>query len=165
MLLSRSRHKCSGHAEEIKEVRRSALQESGRVACGPAQERRRVKSIQTSARHSFSRNKDSVILMCSPPWRRASKDRPQADVAHPSRRRARARLLRMTVVACPREMKKAGCCADPLLVPIHLLPLLVPLLRLDRERGDGTGFEPLQRDRLAGFLAIAVGVVLDALQC
>src|SRR2546423_11511173 len=51
-----------------------------------------------------------------------------------------------------------------LLVAINLLAFFVALLRLDRKRGDGAGFQPLQRDRLAGFLAIAVGVVLDALQ-
>src|SRR5947207_15623462 len=51
-----------------------------------------------------------------------------------------------------------------LLVAIHLLAFFVALLRLDRKRGDGAGFQPLQRDRLASFLAIAVGVVLDALQ-
>src|SRR5262249_57483540 len=36
------------------------------------------------------------------------------------------------------------------------------LLRLDRERGDGARFEPLERNRLAGLLAIAVGAVLEA---
>src|SRR5947207_3724842 len=51
-----------------------------------------------------------------------------------------------------------------LLVAINLLAFFVALLRLDRKRGDGAGFQPLQRDRLASFLAIAVGVVLDALQ-
>src|SRR6202042_3966940 len=51
-----------------------------------------------------------------------------------------------------------------LLVAIDLLALLVTLLRLHRQRGDRAGFEPLQRDRLAGLLAIAIGVVVDALQ-
>ena len=51
-----------------------------------------------------------------------------------------------------------------LLVAIDLLAFLVAFLRLHRERGDRAGFQPLQRDRLAGLLAIAVGVVLDALQ-
>src|SRR3954454_19570275 len=51
-----------------------------------------------------------------------------------------------------------------LLVAIHLLAFFVALLRLDRKRGDGAGFQPLQRDRLPRFLPIAVGVVLDALQ-
>ena len=51
-----------------------------------------------------------------------------------------------------------------LLVAIDLLALLVALLRFDRQRRDRAGFEPLQRDRLAGLLAIAVGVVVDALQ-
>ena len=36
------------------------------------------------------------------------------------------------------------------------------LLRLDRERGDRARFEPLERDRLAGLLAIAVGAVIEA---
>src|SRR2546429_3182071 len=51
-----------------------------------------------------------------------------------------------------------------LLVAIHLFAFLVALLRLDRERRDRARLQPLQRDRLAGLLAIAVGVVLDALQ-
>src|SRR5665213_477700 len=55
--------------------------------------------------------------------------------------------------------------APRLLVAIDLLALLVALLRFHRERGDRAGFEPLQRNRLAGLLAIAVGVVVDALQC
>ena len=38
------------------------------------------------------------------------------------------------------------------------------LLRLHRQRRYGAGLQPLQRDRLAGLLAIAVGVVLDPLQ-
>src|SRR6185312_13655637 len=54
--------------------------------------------------------------------------------------------------------------SDPLFVAINLLALLVALLRLYREGCDRTGLEPLQRDRLAGLLAIAVGVVLDPLQ-
>src|SRR5262249_12745311 len=52
-----------------------------------------------------------------------------------------------------------------LFVPIDLLALLVALLRLDRQRCDRAGFEPLQRDRFPGLLAIAVGIVLDTLQC
>src|SRR5215469_10577953 len=53
---------------------------------------------------------------------------------------------------------------ERLFVAIDLLALLVALLRLDREGGDRAGFEALERDRLSRFLAIAVGVVLDALQ-
>src|SRR5215469_8230078 len=53
---------------------------------------------------------------------------------------------------------------ERLFVAIDLLALLVALLRFDRECGDRAGFEALQRDRLARLLAIAVGVVLDALQ-
>src|SRR5260370_30195262 len=44
------------------------------------------------------------------------------------------------------------------------LETLVALLRLHRERGDRTGFEALQRDRLAGLLAVAVGALVDRLQ-
>src|SRR5580698_7004910 len=51
-----------------------------------------------------------------------------------------------------------------LFVAIDLLALLVALLRFHRQRGDRAGLEPLQRDRLPGLLAIAVGVVVDALQ-
>src|ERR1700682_2183333 len=54
--------------------------------------------------------------------------------------------------------------AKTLLVAIDLLAFLVALLRLHRERRDRARLYPLQRDRLAGLLAIAVGVVLDALQ-
>ena len=36
------------------------------------------------------------------------------------------------------------------------------LLRFHRQRGDRPRLKPAQRDRLAGFLAIAVGAVLDA---
>src|SRR5438874_7914318 len=48
------------------------------------------------------------------------------------------------------------------LVAIDALPALVTLLRLDRERRDRARLEPLERDRLAGLLAIAVGAVVDA---
>jgi len=58
----------------------------------------------------------------------------------------------------------ASAAAADLLVAIDLLALLVALLRLHRQRCDRAGFQPLQRDRLAGLLAIAVGVILDALQ-
>src|SRR3984893_14690874 len=51
-----------------------------------------------------------------------------------------------------------------LLVAINLFAFFVALLRLHRQRRDRAGFQPLQRDRLAGLLAIAVGVVVDALQ-
>jgi hypothetical protein len=67
-------------------------------------------------------------------------------------RDARAALLTM------RDAK------TPLFVAIDLLALFVAFLRLHRQRGDRAGFEPLQRDRFAGLLAIAVGVVIDALQ-
>src|SRR5262249_35198374 len=48
------------------------------------------------------------------------------------------------------------------LVAVDALAPFVALLRLDRQRGDRAGFEPAQRDRLAGFLAIAVGALVDA---
>ena len=45
--------------------------------------------------------------------------------------------------------------------PLHAL---VPLLRLDRHRGDRARLQAAQADRLAGLLAKAVGAVLDPLQ-
>src|SRR6202165_5250940 len=54
--------------------------------------------------------------------------------------------------------------AKTLLVAIDLFAFLVALLRLHRQRRDRARLQPLQRDRLAVLLAIAVGVVLDALQ-
>src|SRR2546430_6049337 len=48
--------------------------------------------------------------------------------------------------------------------PVHALAALVALLRLDRQGGDGAGFQPPERDRLAGLLAEAVGAVVDALR-
>ena len=50
------------------------------------------------------------------------------------------------------------------IVAIDPLAALVSLLRFERQGGDRPGFEPLEGDRLAGLLAIAVGAVLDALQ-
>src|SRR5258705_4811067 len=47
-------------------------------------------------------------------------------------------------------------------VLVDVLTPLVPLLRLDRERSDRTCLQPLERDRLAGLFAIAVGAILDA---
>src|SRR3546814_20599573 len=49
-------------------------------------------------------------------------------------------------------------------VPVLPLLALVPFLRFDAQRGDGTGFEPFQPDRLGRLLAEAVGAVLDPLQ-
>ena len=51
-----------------------------------------------------------------------------------------------------------------LFVAVNLLALLVAFLRLDRQRRDRARFQPLQRDRLAGFFAIPVGIVFDPLQ-
>jgi len=52
-----------------------------------------------------------------------------------------------------------------LLGAIDLLTFLVALLSIHRKGRDRPSLEPLQRDRLAGFLAITVVVVLDPLQC
>src|SRR6266511_4956379 len=57
--------------------------------------------------------------------------------------------------------RRSRRCRYGSLVAIDTLPPLVPLLRLDRERGDGARLEPLERDRLAGLLAIAVGAVVE----
>src|SRR5713226_2521276 len=63
------------------------------------------------------------------------------------------------------HLPTAACLhAIALLVPIDLFAFFVALLRFHRQRRDRAGFQPLQRDRLAGLLAIAVGVVVDALQ-
>src|SRR5262249_49237257 len=48
------------------------------------------------------------------------------------------------------------------IVLINAFAPLVPLLRLDGERGDRACLEPLERDRLAGLFAVAVGAVLEA---
>ena len=50
------------------------------------------------------------------------------------------------------------------IVAINALATLVPLLRFNRQCGDRTCFQATQRDRLAGFLAIAVGPVIDPCQ-
>src|SRR5215472_7097316 len=70
----------------------------------------------------------------------------------------------MPASATTRGWRGTSVRSGVLLVAIDLLALLVALLRLDRERCDRAGLEPLQRDRLAGLLSIAVAVVLDALQ-
>src|SRR5690606_4861836 len=62
----------------------------------------------------------------------------------------------------PRSCRLAGGSSS--VVAIHALASLMAFLRLDRERGDRPRIEPLQRDRLAGLLAVAVGAVLDPLQ-
>src|SRR5258708_17096959 len=65
-------------------------------------------------------------------------------------RDARAALLTM------REglNKMTAPSGQTLLVAIDLFAFLVALLRLDRERRDRARLQPLQRDRLAGLLAI-----------
>src|SRR6185437_15877460 len=47
-------------------------------------------------------------------------------------------------------------------VAIDALAPLVALLRFHRQRRDRARFETAQRDRLAGFLAVAVSAVVDA---
>src|SRR5215471_4795370 len=50
------------------------------------------------------------------------------------------------------------------LVATGAFEALVALLRLDRQCRDRARFEALQRNRLAGFLAVAVGAVVDRLE-
>src|SRR5271169_2566180 len=50
------------------------------------------------------------------------------------------------------------------IVAVDTLTTLVTFLRLDRKHGDRTRLESLERDRLTGFLAIAVSAIFDALQ-
>src|SRR3954469_23895392 len=54
-----------------------------------------------------------------------------------------------------------GRLPDALIVAVDPLPPFVPLLRLEGQGGDGPRIEALEGDRLAGFLAITVGAVLD----
>jgi hypothetical protein len=42
------------------------------------------------------------------------------------------------------------------------LHALVPLLRLDRQRGDRTRLEAAKTDRLVGLLAVTVGAAVEA---
>ena len=49
------------------------------------------------------------------------------------------------------------------LIAAGALEALVALLRLDGERRDRAGFQALQRDRLAGLFAVAVGALVDRL--
>src|SRR5690606_10864784 len=51
-----------------------------------------------------------------------------------------------------------------LFVAIDLFAALVQFLRLQAQRGDGAGVEPGDADGLAGFLAIAVSALIDALE-
>src|SRR5260221_5549421 len=50
------------------------------------------------------------------------------------------------------------------IVPVNPLAPLVTLLGLDRKRGDRPGLEALQRDRVAGLFAIAIGAVVNTVQ-
>src|SRR5246127_4581970 len=81
---------------------------------------------------------------------------------------ARARVMRKRRVtarnAAGLQRRRRDANTNALLVPIDLFALLVALLRFHRQRRNGTGFQPLQRDGFPGLLAIAVGVVLDSLQ-
>src|SRR3954451_15521050 len=51
------------------------------------------------------------------------------------------------------------------IVPVNPLAPLMALLGLDREGGNWTGLQALDRDRLAGLFAIAVGSIVDPVQC
>src|SRR5687767_13079617 len=46
-------------------------------------------------------------------------------------------------------------------VAVDALAPLVPLLRLHRQRGDRARLEPLEGNRLAGLLAVAIGAVVE----
>src|SRR6185437_702947 len=72
------------------------------------------------------------------------------------------RLLRFHFFAVRTLSEPAS--ARLLLVPIHPLAPLVHLLRLEAEGRYWAGVEPCDTDRIAGFLAITVGAVLDTLQ-
>src|SRR5215472_5745841 len=54
---------------------------------------------------------------------------------------------------------------EGLIVAVDALAPLVALLGFDRQSRNGPRFEAFERDRLAGFFAIAVSAILDALQC
>ena len=41
----------------------------------------------------------------------------------------------------------------------------MPFLRLDRQSGDRTSIEPLQRNRLSGFFTETVSAFIDTLEC
>src|SRR5207302_7646720 len=49
-------------------------------------------------------------------------------------------------------------------VPIDALPALVTFLRLNRKRGNWPRFEPLERDRFASLVAIAVSAIIQSRQ-
>ena len=53
---------------------------------------------------------------------------------------------------------------QPSVVAVHPFAALVPFLRLERQRRDRTRVEPLERDRLARHLAIAVFAIVDPAQ-
>ena len=111
-----------------------------------------------------------------------------ADLRAMLRQRQRSRPARRlpppaTVTSCPismippRERQRAHPAGVPLpyskpaartqrgqSVAMHLLAALVTLLRLEAHRGDRARIEPLEADRLAGDLAIAVFAFLDPAQ-
>src|SRR5579859_4910271 len=66
-----------------------------------------------------------------------------------------------------RESKDAGLriiAEEDSILSVRPLHPLVALLRLETERRDRPGLEPLQADRLVRLLAISVGAVLDPLE-
>src|SRR5262249_39519908 len=70
-----------------------------------------------------------------------------------------SRPCRRAHAAAP--LRLSGVPGGSSVVLVDALTPLVPLLRLDRQRRDRARLEPLERDRLAGLLAIAVGTVLE----
>src|SRR5262249_49892134 len=88
----------------------------------------------------------------------------------------RAYAIMPTDSACPADRQGVAMtllrtaapkmCAGPAgsIVAVDTFSPLVPLLRLERQGGDRSGVEALQRDRLSGFLAKAIGAVLDPRQ-
>src|SRR5215831_9047909 len=77
-----------------------------------------------------------------------------------------------TAARSPRELRSPATSergrgkekTPSLLFPIDAFASLVTLLSLDRQGGDRPRFQPLEGNRLSGFLAIAVSAVFDTLQ-
>ncbi len=62
------------------------------------------------------------------------------------------------------KTRPASLRAFVLFVAVHLLATLVHFLGFQGERGDGPGIEAGDANRIAGFLAVAVGAILDPLE-
>src|SRR4051812_28962178 len=65
----------------------------------------------------------------------------------------------------PSHVKRHSFAAAASVIPVNSLATLVALLGFHRKRGDRTGLQALDADWLAGFLAEAVGSVIDPVQC